>query len=110
VIAQHSIATPTYSVTEELSTSGGSSSVAYRASKVQRLRELESENAKLKLADGHPYMDARKSVLRVKLLLFRIGMRRCGSSSANSICRYVEHDVLWGSPAIAHGLQRGQAS
>lgn len=47
----------------------------------QRLRELESKNAKLKrlLAEAHLDMHALKSVLRVKRYPHRPGAKRSGS-------------------------------
>ncbi len=67
-----------------------------QVSEAQRLRELESENAKLKrlLAEAHLDMHALKSVLGVKRQPHRPGARRSGSWSANTICPNAARAVL----------------
>lgn len=74
-----------------------------QVSEAQRLRELESENAKFKklLAAAHLDMHALKSVLGVKRWPHKPGAKRSANWWASTICPSAAPVALWGSPAAA---------
>ncbi len=98
---------------KELSRNGGFSDATFykwharfggmQDSEAQRLRELESENAKFTklLADAHLDMHALKCVLGVKRSPHKPSAKRSASWWASTICPSAAPGALWGSPATA---------
>ncbi len=74
----------------------------------KRLRELESENAKLKklLAEAHLDIHALKGVFGVKRYPHRPSVRRSREWWSSTTCPSAVPAALWGSPATVTGIHR----